>query len=105
MLSQGLCKKVFLNLTTHYYFYNSKENKKVVVFPPAGNRNNSTGNYDNISLNANYWSVTAGVNRKLNYNNTSFDQNSNDSRNGFSVRCLRNLNEFYKKSHKQLFVG
>jgi uncharacterized protein (TIGR02145 family) len=57
---------------------------------PAGTRFNSTGSYANISLFAYYWSITAGVIRRLYYDFTLFGQNSIDSRYGFSVRCLRN---------------
>jgi hypothetical protein len=62
---------------------------------PAGNRN-SSGNYNNVSNNANLWSSTEydssnAWNRNLNYNHTDVNRNNNNKDNGRSVRCLRDL--------------
>lgn len=62
---------------------------------PGGNRNNN-GTYNNIGNNGNWWSSTQNSttnawNRNLNYNNGNVNRNNNTKRNGFSVRCVRDL--------------
>ncbi|MEI6048759.1 MAG: FISUMP domain-containing protein [Bacteroidota bacterium] len=64
---------------------------------PGGNRNNN-GTYNNIGNNGNWWSSTENSttnawNRNMNYNNTNVNRNNNNKRNGFSVRCVRDLKE------------
>ncbi len=64
---------------------------------PGGNRNNN-GTFNNIGNNGNWWSATENdaTNawyRNLNYNNANINRNNNNKKNGFSVRCLRDLKE------------
>ncbi len=63
---------------------------------PGGNRNNNNGNFNNLGNNGNWWSASeSGAenawNRNLNNNNADINRNNNNKRNGFSVRCLRDL--------------
>jgi uncharacterized protein (TIGR02145 family) len=68
---------------------------------PGGNRN-TNGSFGNIGNNGNWWSSTGNSstnawNRNMNYNNGNVNRNNNNKRNGFSVRCLRDLlNNCYK---------
>jgi len=64
---------------------------------PGGNRNNN-GTFNNIGNNGNWWSATEydatnAWKRNLNYNNSQVNRNNNNKRYGFSVRCVRDLNE------------
>ena len=64
---------------------------------PGGKRNTS-GNYNNVGNNGNWWSATASSasnawNRNLNYNNANVNRNNNNKTNGLSCRCLRDLME------------
>jgi len=64
---------------------------------PGGYRNNN-GNYNNMGNNGSFWSATENNsnnawNRKLNYNNSDINRNNNNKRNGFSVRCVRELTQ------------
>ena len=64
---------------------------------PGGNRNNN-GNFNNIGNNGNWWSSSQNNtnnawNRNLNNNNDNVNRNNNNKKNGFSVRCLRDLME------------
>jgi|TARA_B100000959_G_scaffold129935_1_gene136350 hypothetical protein len=70
----------------------------VVAFTglPGGYRNNNNGNYNNMGNNGYFWSSTENNNnnawnRKLNYNNSEINRNNNNKKNGFSVRCIRDL--------------
>ena len=63
---------------------------------PGGYRNNNNGNYNNIGNNGYFWSSTENNSnnawkRKLNYNNSEVNRNNNNKKNGFSVRCIRDL--------------
>ncbi len=65
-------------------------------FLPGGYRNNNNGNFNNMGNNGNLWSSTENNstnawNRNLNYNNTQVNRNNNNKQNGFSVRCVRDL--------------
>jgi hypothetical protein len=60
----------------------------------AGNRNNSNGSLNNAGSNGNYWSSSInGTNAyNLNFNASSVNPANNNNRgNGFSVRCLKDL--------------
>ena len=64
---------------------------------PGGNRNNN-GTFNNVGNNGKWWSATENNstkawNRNLNYNNGVLNRNNNNKKNGFSVRCLRDLME------------
>ena len=64
---------------------------------PGGFRNNN-GEFNNIGNNGNWWSSTENNtnnawNRSLNYKDGNVNRNNNNKENGFSVRCLRDLNE------------
>jgi len=71
----------------------------VVTFTalPGGCRNNN-GTFNNIGNNGNWWSSTENSstnawNRNMNYNNANINRNNNNKKFGFSVRCLRDLEE------------
>ncbi len=62
---------------------------------PGGVRNNN-GNYNNIGKNGNFWSASENNNnnawnRGLNYDNSDVNRNNNNKKNGFSIRCVRDL--------------
>ena len=64
---------------------------------PGGDRSTS-GPFNNIGNNGNWWSSTeSSVSnawyRNLNYNNDNVNRNNNDKRFGFSVHCVRDLME------------
>jgi uncharacterized protein (TIGR02145 family) len=59
----------------------------------AGNRN-TNGTFNNRASNGNWWSssatgATTASNRNLNTGNRGVNRNSNNTANGFSVRCLK----------------
>ena len=62
--------------------------------PAAGNRNNN-GDQNNRGNNGNYWSSTPNGNngyaRNLNFNDGNVNMNNNNRANGFSVRCVQDL--------------
>ena len=63
---------------------------------PGGYRN-TDGTFNNVGNNGNWWSSTANDasnawNRELNYNEAKVNRNNNNKANGFSVRCIRDLN-------------
>jgi uncharacterized protein (TIGR02145 family) len=63
--------------------------------PAAGNRNNSNGSLNNQGSNGNYWSSTPnGSNAyNLNFNSSNVNPGNNNNRsNGFSVRCVVEIN-------------
>ena len=67
-----------------------------ISFLPGGYRNNNNGNFNNLGNNGNFWSATENNTnnawrRKLNYNNTEVNRNNNNKQNGYSVRCIRDL--------------
>jgi hypothetical protein len=65
-----------------------------VILPPAGNRNNSNAALNNQGSNGNYWSSGPnGTNAyNLNFNSTNVNPANNNNRaNGFSVRCVKDL--------------
>jgi hypothetical protein len=65
-----------------------------VIIPLAGNRNHSSGSLNNQGGNGNYWSSSpSGTNAfNLNFNSTGVNPaNTNNRANGFSVRCLKDL--------------
>jgi|TARA_B100001964_G_C14225134_1_gene597252 hypothetical protein len=69
---------------------------------PGGYRNNN-GNYNNMGNNSYFWSSTENNsnnawNRNLNYNNSDANRNNNNKKNGFSVRCVRDLKLFENRS-------
>lgn len=64
---------------------------------PGGYRNND-GTFNDIGNNGNWWSSTENSttnawNRNMNYNNANVNRNNNNKKNGFSVRCVRDLME------------
>ncbi|GHT48814.1 hypothetical protein FACS189440_13290 [Bacteroidia bacterium] len=66
-----------------------------LFFPAAGNRNNSNGALNNVGLNGNYWSSTTAGTGAYNLNINSgrvYPSNINNRGNGFSVRCISELN-------------
>lgn len=65
-----------------------------VIIPLAGNRNNSSAALNNQGSNGNYWSSSPnGANAyNLNFNASSVNPANNNNRaNGFSVRCIKDL--------------
>jgi uncharacterized protein (TIGR02145 family) len=72
----------------------------------AGNRN-TNGTFNNRASNGNWWSssatgATTASNRKLNTGNRGVNRNSNNTANGFSVRCLKDYKYrmvFFKSAH------
>ena len=65
-----------------------------VILPLAGNRNNGSGSMNNLGSNGNYWSSSGnGANAfNLNFNTGGVNPGNNNNRgNGFSVRCLKDL--------------
>jgi len=65
-----------------------------VMIPLAGNRNNGSGSMNNLGSNGNYWSSSInGANaNNLNFNTGGVNPGNNNNRgNGFSVRCLKDL--------------
>jgi len=73
-------------------------NKEIAYYSalPGGYRNNN-GNFNNIGNYANFWSSTENNsnnawNRNVNYNNSEVNRNNNNKKNGFSIRCIRDLN-------------
>ncbi|WP_426478040.1 hypothetical protein ACP3T3_00735 [Chryseobacterium sp. CBSDS_008] len=67
-------------------------------FPTAGNRNNTTGALNNRAYNGNYWSSTENSTNayNLNFNSGAINPANNNNRtNGFSVRCIAELNNKY----------
>jgi len=63
--------------------------------PAAGNRNNTNGQLYNSGVNGNYWSATTYGNFSFNLNFNSGNVNPanyNNRSNGFSVRCIAELN-------------
>jgi len=70
-----------------------------VFLPAAGNRNNSDGTLNNVGSNGNYWSSTPHPDNSenaynMNFNSEDANTNNNWRSNGFSVRCVSELNEF-----------
>jgi hypothetical protein len=67
--------------------------------PAAGNRNNN-GTVNNVGTNGNYWSSTTASSAayNLNFNSSRVSPEiSNVRGNGFSVRCLAEINTNRKK--------
>ena len=65
-----------------------------VIIPLAGNRDNSSAALNNQGSNGNYWSSSPnGTNAyNLNFNSSNVNPADNNNRaNGFSVRCLKDL--------------
>ena len=69
----------------------------MIIFAPgllAGNRN-TNGSFNNVGSNGNFWSsVQSSANawrRNLNSGEDRVNRNTNDKLNGFSVRCLKGL--------------
>ncbi|NDV93401.1 hypothetical protein D0T84_00515 [Dysgonomonas sp. 521] len=66
--------------------------------PAAGNRNNNNGSLNNVGNNGNYWSSTRNSSNSnnsynLNFNSSNVNPGNNNNRaNGFSVRCISELN-------------
>ena len=61
---------------------------------PGGLRNNNNGNFNNEGNNGYWWSASPNGtsnawNRNLNSDNDNVNRNNNNTRNGFSVRCVR----------------
>jgi len=61
---------------------------KQLLKPLAGNRNTDGVTFNNRGNNANLWSSGAST-RNFNWNNDTVNRNTNDTSNGFSVRCLK----------------
>ena len=60
---------------------------------PGGN-GNSSGSFNNVGNNGNWWSATENnasnaYNRNMNYSNANVNRNSNNQSNLYSVRCLQ----------------
>ena len=65
-----------------------------VIIPLAGNRDNGGGGLNNQGVNGNYWSSSPDSTNayNLNFNSGGVNPaNNNDRANGFSVRCLKDL--------------
>gem|GEM_PF-1354707 len=76
------------------YFFAASEIVLTLFLPAAGNRNNA-GTLNNAGTNGYYWSSTVnGTNAyNLNFNSTTVNPANNNNRaNGFSVRCVAELN-------------
>jgi uncharacterized protein (TIGR02145 family) len=63
---------------------------------PGGYRYNYGGNYDNMGDGGYFWSSTESNSndawlRRLGCNNSAIGRNDYNKRNGFSVRCIRDL--------------
>jgi hypothetical protein len=72
----------------------SATNSEVIIPPSAGNRSRASGALNNRGSNGNYWSSSvSGTNaRNLNFNSSSVNPaNTNNRANGFSVRCVKDL--------------
>jgi hypothetical protein len=68
--------------------------KAEVIIPLAGNRDNGGGGLNNQGVNGNYWSSSPDSTNayNLNFNSGGVNPaNNNDRANGFSVRCLKDL--------------
>ena len=65
----------------------------VVIITVAGRRNYNNGSLNNVGSNGNYWSSTIdGTNsRYLYFNSANANMNSNNRANGYTVRCLKDL--------------
>ena len=64
------------------------------IFPLAGNRNNSSAALNNQGSNGNYWSSSPNGTNSYNLNLTASGvnpANNNNRANGFSVRCVKDL--------------
>lgn len=69
-------------------------NRAVISPPAAGNCNHTSGAMGNVGSNGNYWSSSvSGTNaHNLNFNASGVNPaNANNRANGFSVRCLKDL--------------
>lgn len=72
-------------------------NERSLLFAASGYRNRTSGALTNVGGNGNYWSAAA--NSQANAYNLNFNSggvyplNGNNRANGFSVRCVRALNE------------
>ena len=67
------------------------------ILPLAGNRNRANGSLNNQGSNGNYWSSgVSGTNASnLNFNATGVNPaNANNRANGFSVRCVKDLQQY-----------
>ena len=77
--------------------------KSTTLWASSGNGTNSSGfnglppgyrgtdgGWDNFSIYGVFWTTSSGVNRTLYFISTNFNQGTNSSLFGFSVRCLRN---------------
>lgn len=72
--------------------------KREVISTLAGNRNQSDGSLNNQGSNGNYWSssVSGGNALNLNFNSGGVNPaNANNRANGFSVRCVKDLQRNY----------
>jgi len=71
----------------------------VVIITVAGRHNYNNGSLNNVGVNGNYWSSTVdGTNsRNLNFNSDNANMNSNNRANGYTVRCLKDLQTNVKK--------
>ena len=72
--------------------------RSVIMSALAGNRDNGNGTLNNQGSNGNYWSSSVtGTNAfYLNFNSGSVNPaNTNNRANGFSVRCVKDL-QYYE---------
>jgi uncharacterized protein (TIGR02145 family) len=63
----------------------------------AGGNRDTDGTFNNLGTNANFWSSSPSsgnaLRRNLNSTEARVNRNANDQANGFSVRCLRDLEQ------------
>lgn len=80
-----------------------------VIIPLAGNRNRASASLNNRGSNGNYWSGSpSGTNAaNLNFNSSAVNPaNTNNRANGFSVRCVKDLQKeiVKKQNNRQLLL-
>ena len=79
----------------------------MIIIALAGNRDNSNGSLNNQGANGNYWSSSVtGTNAfNLNFNSGGVNPANNNNRaNGFSVRCVKDLQTMRKTVNQQLIL-
>jgi uncharacterized protein (TIGR02145 family) len=67
----------------------------LLFLPAAGYRNYNNGSANNVGSNGNYWSSSVNSTNayNMNFNSGNVNPNNNNNRaNGFSVRCVAELN-------------
>ncbi len=79
----------------------------MIILALAGNRDNGGGTLNNQGANGNYWSSSVtGINaNNLNFNSGGVNPANNNNRaNGFSVRCVKDLQTMKNSDNQQLML-